>query len=63
MLQPRRPARQNAPYSQQLGDFFTWVSSVLVKPLDRNYRRGLGIAALFRISPGKVGMNCLRLHG
>jgi hypothetical protein len=42
MLQPRRIA----PYSQQLGDFFTACSSVLVKPADRIYRPRLGMADL-----------------
>ena len=38
--------RQNAPYSQQLGDLFTAPSSVLVKESLPKYRPGWGMADL-----------------
>jgi hypothetical protein len=44
MLQPRTAGEKIAPYSQQLGDFFTWMLSVLVKNLGRIYTRSLGMA-------------------
>src|SRR6185312_5059696 len=57
MLQPPFPSvssrsrdgaeeRQNAPYSQQLGDLFTAPSSVLVKESLPKYRPGWGMADL-----------------
>lgn len=61
MLQPRTGEIENAPYSQQLGDFFTGDQSVLVKRQLRNYRPRWG-CRLNRISPGKVCNYCLRLH-
>jgi hypothetical protein len=42
MLQLRRPEPKIAPYSQQLGDFFTVTMSVLVNALRRIYRPGWG---------------------
>jgi hypothetical protein len=44
MLQLRRSCEGIAPYSQQLGDFFTWRSSVLVKHPTHNYSARLGMA-------------------
>jgi hypothetical protein len=42
MLQPRTLAPKIAPYSQQLGDFFTPRLFVVVKRNQHNYRRGWG---------------------
>jgi hypothetical protein len=42
MLQLRRPVPKIAPYSQQLGDFFTGCSSVLVKHGDPIYSPAWG---------------------
>jgi hypothetical protein len=41
--QPRARTQNIAPYSQQLGDFFTWIVSVLVKGLEPIYSAGLGM--------------------
>jgi hypothetical protein len=42
----RRFGTDIAPYSQQLGDFFTGSMSVLVKSPERIYSAGLGMADL-----------------
>jgi hypothetical protein len=47
---------ENAPYSQQLGDFFTWDVSALVNALGPNYSARLGMAGFAGISPGKVSL-------
>jgi hypothetical protein len=39
----RRNRRKNAPYSQQLGDLFTVIVSVLVKAADHIYSAALGM--------------------
>ena len=57
MLQLRTVGRQNAPISQQLGDFFTWRLSALVNGWPRNYSARLGMTDVFRISLGKVSLN------
>jgi hypothetical protein len=57
MLQPRTLGLGIAPYSQHLGDFFTWIVSVLVKSWTPNYSAELGMGRLCRISPGKVSLN------
>src|SRR5436190_11404958 len=59
--QLRTPRPAIAPYSQQLGDLFTWALSVLVNSQARIYRRH-GDGRLHWISPGKVSLNRLRLH-
>jgi hypothetical protein len=41
-----RNSRKNAPYSQQLGDFFTVLLSVLVKDRDGIYSAALGMTDL-----------------
>jgi DnaK suppressor protein len=46
MLQPRTAGAEIAPYSQQLGDFFTSLLSVLVKPLVPKYSPPWGRADL-----------------
>ena len=48
MLQLRTVKAKIAPYSQQLGDFFTPRLSVLVNTWRDNYRRELGKAGLTR---------------
>src|SRR4029079_4249833 len=44
MLQPRRGGGRFAPYSQQLGDLFTRIVSVLVKGCARKYSAPWGRA-------------------
>ena len=43
---PRRNRSKNAPYSQQLGDFFTVIVSVLVKATADIYSAALGMTDL-----------------